>query len=105
MPFGSLPRAFLAGADRRDRGDAFPGMDDGQACDASRLKQALGRRDRTSKQRDVVAERSAEPAGFEEIPLHIDDHEAGLRRDQIERIWLRRDDPHDNPSLLPDRSF
>ena len=83
----------------------FPGMDDGQACDASRLKQALGRRDRASKQRDVVAERSAEPAGFEEIPLHIDDHEAGLRRDQIERIRLRRDDPHDNPFLLPDRSF
>jgi hypothetical protein len=72
-------------------------MDDGQSHHPRRLEQAPGRRNRPPQKRHVIAERSAEPAGFEEIPLHIDDDKTRLGRHQIEGVWLCCDDRRHNP--------
>ena len=69
---------------------------------ARRIEQAPGRRNGPPQQRDIVAERSAKAAGLEEIPLHIDDHEASLPGDQIEGIRFRIDNRHDFPSPIAD---
>ena len=50
--------------------------------------------DRRLQTRDIVAERRAEPAWLQKIPLHIDDdkcHPAGI---DGERLRLRRYGPH-----------
>ena len=38
--------------------------------------------------RNIVAERLAEAAGFEKIPLHVDDHERGAIKIDGQRRWL-----------------
>src|SRR5260370_42210006 len=54
------------------RAMAFAGMDDQAPALPPRLEDCATRRDRRRKPRYVVAERLAEPAGFEEIALHVD---------------------------------
>jgi hypothetical protein len=58
---------------------ALAGMNDGQTCFASGLEQPSRRRYGLGQQRDVIAERCAKAARLKEVPLHVYDHEAGLR--------------------------
>jgi hypothetical protein len=67
-------------------------MDDSHRTGPRSLQQASGGRDGPTQQRDIVTERGTEPAGLEKVQLHINDHETGLRRDQIEGVGLRIDD-------------
>ena len=76
---------------------ALAGMDDRQPRHSRRIEQAPGRRDGPAQQRDVVAQYGAKAAGLEKIALHVDDHEAGMSRLEIERIGLCFDDRHDTP--------
>jgi len=76
---------------------ALAGMDDGQTRQSRRIEQAPGRRDGPAQQRDVVAQYGAKAAGLEKIALHVDDHEAGVRRVEIKWIRLCFDDRHGTP--------
>jgi len=53
-------------------------MDHLQPRFAPRSEQAAIRLDGAAELRDIVAEHFAEPTGFEEIALHIDDDERAL---------------------------
>ena len=57
---------------------ALAGVDDQHAGLARGVEHLAQRRDRRLQQRHVVAERLAEAAGLEKIPLHVDDDEGGV---------------------------
>src|SRR5262245_18118868 len=57
---------------------AFARVDDENAARAKRRKHVATRLDSHLEPRHVVAERGAEPAGFEKVALHVDDDEGGM---------------------------
>ena len=73
---------------------ALAGMDDENAGTPRGGQHIRAGPDRRLETRDIVAERRAEPARLQKIPLHIDDderHPAGI---DGERRRLRRYGPH-----------
>ena len=79
---------------------ALAGVDD-SGCRPSRAASRTrgGRRDRLAQQRHVVAERFAEPAGIDEVALHVDDHERDCRRLENRIRTVQRE--HSDMVLLP----
>ena len=65
---------------------ALARVHDRQAGGAPRGEQRLVRLDGAAQLRDVVAEHLAEAARLEEIALHVDDEQRGLRRDEFEGV-------------------
>ena len=57
---------------------ALARMNDEQPEAARRFEHFPARHYRLLQARHVVAERRAEAAGFQKIPLHVDDHERGV---------------------------
>ena len=67
---------------------ALARVDHGQPGAAEHVEHATGRRDRAPERRDVVAEHLAESAALDEIPLHVDDEQRGLRGVERELVGL-----------------
>ena len=70
---------------------AFFGVHDSQTLRARPGQQALRRFDRHPQVADVIAQSLAEPAGFDEIALHVDQDQRGVRRPEPVRTGARRD--------------
>ena len=67
------------------------GMDRRQARGAPGGQQPAVRLDRPTQLRDVVAEHLAEPAGLEEVALHVDDQQGAMPGRQLEGIGFGRE--------------
>src|ERR1700685_936210 len=89
MRVAGSPRSTLWGraSVRSGRGPS-PGVDD-QHPDAPRAcKPPAAWGTGRLQPRDIVAERGAEPTGFEKIALHVDDHQRRFVQVDRERLWF-----------------
>ena len=106
MPTLRRPRAFLDGRTIGEIGSmAFARVDDQEPVRARAAREhALGRPHRAVEERDVIAERLAEAAGFDEVALEVDHEERGRPRVELERVGFRLDAWHDHSPWSRPRS-
>jgi hypothetical protein len=78
---------------------AFPGVDDEDTGAPRRREHIRARPDSGLETRNVVAERGAEAARLQKIPLHVNDDEGGSAGVDGNRFRLRFYSPHWQGSL------